>query len=409
MIFYRRFLFLCIGLFSLNFFVQAVAFVPGKNLSVRAAANTVSAGDLISLINGMRTANGLGALAVDSSLMACAQNTADTMAQYSMFGHIGDVSGRVSTFGYNNGNKAFATENFMVGPTTLANIQSNWSDAVHMIPANSASYCHIGAGVSAEVNGKVYYVVQAAYPGNVEGCGFSSAGSKPSSSSSSSSPPPSQYIIDESKFNKSIKLATADANGDIYHTVENGQTMWGIASAYQVSEDDIAAWNHISDKASLSLGQKLLIPKGNSFQKTPTIAATILPTMDANNEFRHVVIEGDTLSSIAKLWKTTINEITQKNGLNEDSTLQLGWKLLIPVTPTATLIATNTIPPTQTLSPTDTPLPSLTPTLFPTVSQIEKNHRPKASLKTYLILGSFSLILGGVVFIFIRLMNHKKN
>ncbi|HOG60226.1 MAG TPA: CAP domain-containing protein, partial [Flexilinea sp.] len=123
----------------------------------------MTASDLISLINGMRAANGLGALSVDSALMACAQNTALVMAQNNLSWHIGDVSGRVSQFGYNNGNKAFATENFMVGPTTLSAIQAAWSDYDHMIPATNTSYCHIGAGV-AEVNGKVYYVVQAAYP-----------------------------------------------------------------------------------------------------------------------------------------------------------------------------------------------------------------------------------------------------
>ncbi len=409
MIFHKRFLIFLIGLFSLNFFVQAVACIPGNILSVRAAPNTVTAGDLINLIKGMRTANGLGALAVDSSLMACAQNTADTMAQFGMFGHIGDVSGRVSTFGYNNGNKAFATENFMIGPTTLANIQSNWSDADHMIPVTSASYCHIGAGVSAEVNGKVYYVIQAAYPGNVAGCGFSSAGSKTTSTGSSSGSIPNQNVIDASQIIKSIKIATADANGDIYHIVENGQTLWGIASAYQVSEDEIAAWNNLSDKASLRLGQKLLIPKGDSFQKTPTIAATILPTMDGNHEFRHVIVEGDTLSSIAKLWKTTINEIIQKNGLKEDSTLQLGWKLLIPVTPTVTPTVTSTYPATQTLLPTETPQPSLTPAFQPTIPEIEKNHRPQASLRTYLILSAFSLFFLGVIFVFIRLMTQKKS
>ena len=43
-------------------------------------AQNVSAYDLINLINGMRSANGLGALSVDSALMACAQSTAETMA-----------------------------------------------------------------------------------------------------------------------------------------------------------------------------------------------------------------------------------------------------------------------------------------------------------------------------------------
>ena len=53
----------------------------------------VTAYDLINLINGMRSSNGLGALSVDSALMACAQSTAETMAASNMTWHIGNVAG----------------------------------------------------------------------------------------------------------------------------------------------------------------------------------------------------------------------------------------------------------------------------------------------------------------------------
>ena len=75
------------------------------------ASQSVGAYDLINLINGMRSSNGLGALSVDSALMACAQSTAETMAASHMTWHIGNVSGRASSFGYNNYNACFATEN----------------------------------------------------------------------------------------------------------------------------------------------------------------------------------------------------------------------------------------------------------------------------------------------------------
>ena len=123
------FLLLCLVLFSQN----------------SACGQSVTAYDLINLINGMRSANGLGALSVDSSLMACAQSTAQTMAASHMTWHIGNVSGRASSFGYNNYNTCFATENFMMGSasTTIGQIQAAWSDASHMIPAQNASYCHV--------------------------------------------------------------------------------------------------------------------------------------------------------------------------------------------------------------------------------------------------------------------------
>ncbi len=212
--------------FSSSFFIVEAA----------QAVNTVTASDLISLINGMRTANGFGALAVDSALMASAQNTAATMAQNSMSWHIGDVSGRVAAFGYNNGNKSFATENFAVGPTTLSAIQSTWSDYDHMIPAANPAYCHIGAGV-AEANGKVYYIIQAAYPGNSKGCGYA-PGSGPAASAGSTTGNASRPIIDMSQIIASIKIATPNPEGQVIHAVENGQSLWSIASAYKVTIEE---------------------------------------------------------------------------------------------------------------------------------------------------------------------------
>ena len=75
------------------------------HISSEIAAQSVGAYDLINLINGMRSANGLRALSVDSALMACAQSTAETMAASHMSWHIGNVAGRASSFGYNNYNR----------------------------------------------------------------------------------------------------------------------------------------------------------------------------------------------------------------------------------------------------------------------------------------------------------------
>ena len=275
---FRRFVtrFLLPFFFSLSFLVQADLLFPARISRAAAAANTVSASDLINLINGMRIANGLSGLSVDASLMACAQSTADTMAQNSMSWHIGDVSGRVSGYGYNNGNRAYATENFMVGPTTLANIQASWSDAEHMIPAVNPSYCHIGAGVSAEVNGKVYYVIQAAYPAGVNGCGF--AASTGGTTSGGSSGGTSAGIVDVSQIIANVRVSTPDGSGKIYHSVENGQSLWSIATAYGLTVEDIAAWNNIVDTTSLSLGQSLLIPQADDVLITPTPLVPVLPT-----------------------------------------------------------------------------------------------------------------------------------
>jgi len=121
--------------------------------------------DLINLMNSLRTQSGYGPLIVDPILMRTAQETADIMALNQAGGHIGDVRGRVSAAGYGAGDIPWATENFAVGPSTIDRIQQVWADPDHMRPAVNPNYEHIGAGV-AEYNGRVYYIVHAAYTSN---------------------------------------------------------------------------------------------------------------------------------------------------------------------------------------------------------------------------------------------------
>ena len=377
-----------------HFYAAIILFLFLFCFSFTAAdAQSVTANDLINLINGMRSANGLGALSVDYSLMACAQATAETMAASHMTWHIGNVSGRASSFGYNNYNTCFATENFMMGSsaTTIGQIQASWSDASHMIPAQSSSYCHIGAGVATGSDGSMYFVVQAAYPAGVAGCGFiKSTGSYADSSGSS-------LII------KAVVTATPDGTGMVYHTVEDGQTLWAISEAYKVSIGDIQAWNNLYNSTALSLGQKLYIPAKDEAGRTPTpqVELTVLPTADSQGIYYHEVTEGDTLWSISELWRVPLNSLYQANNMNAESSIGLGWKIRIPVTATPTLIPTDTPTPTATATETPTPDPEtsadLTPTAEIPVSHTSGGifHAPKATGRTYIISGLMLLAAGG--------------
>lgn len=73
--------------------------------------------------------------------------------------------------------------------------------------------------------------------------------------------------------------------------------------------------------------------------------------MFPDGKFRHVIQSGETLWSIADLWKVDLESLKLVNGLTDDVSLGVGWRLFIPVTPTATS------------------LPTLTPTLTATVNQ----------------------------------------
>ncbi len=375
-------------------------------------SQSVSAYDLIGLINGMRSANGLGALSVDSALMACAQSTAETMAASHMTWHIGNVSGRASSFGYNNYNTCFATENFsMGGPgTTISQIAASWSDATHMIPAQSSKYCHIGAGVAVAADGMEYYVVQAAYPAGVNGCGYASGrGNAGSSSGGTGSGAAVSYIM-------AVVTSTPDESGMTIHTVQEGQTLWAISQAYGVTIEDIQSWNNLYGSTALSLNQALYIPSKDESGRTPTpqVELTIFPTADSRGRFVHVVSEGDTLWSISELWHVPLNSIYQVNGMSAESSIGLGWEIIIPVTATVTPLPTET--PTATPLPTETESPTESVfipdvTVSPHVVNSDSGgllHTPKANTRTYIISAIMVMIIVGGLIIAVNYLGRKK-
>src|SRR5512138_1879291 len=179
---------------------------------VRAAPpKQTSAYDLVLAMNTLRVSYGFPALIEDPIVNAVAQSTAATMAANNMSWHIGDVRGRLAAAGYGGGGTVWATENFAVSSNGMGidEIMAVWSDPDHMRPAVNAAYCNVGAGV-AQANGKIYYILQAAYVSE-HSCGSASSSSSGGTSSSGTIPNPiSQLIVP-------VKIATPDPDGKIYH------------------------------------------------------------------------------------------------------------------------------------------------------------------------------------------------
>jgi len=221
-------------------------------------------------------------------------------------------------------------------------IMAAWADPDHMRPAVEPNYCNIGAGV-ATVNGKTYYVLQAAYIGG-QACGSASPAtsltSQPGGSGSGLVP---QIIIP-------VKIATTDADGKIYHVVQAGQSFWSIAIAYQITIQDIETWNNISRNIPLQSGQRLFIPNKNTEgYATPTPQGMVVPAVpDADGRIVHEVQPYQALITIADAYHVNVDRILALNGLQADWPLQIGQKLLISpgnITPSPTLSAIQRLTP----------------------------------------------------------------
>ncbi|MHB8191767.1 MAG: LysM peptidoglycan-binding domain-containing protein [Bellilinea sp.] len=213
--------------------------------------SNISTQDLISLVNGIRTGNGLPALEVNSILMGTAQSTAEIMAANRMGSHIGNVRGRVMAAGYGGGATAWATENFAVGPFSLEDLAWIWSDAAHMIPMVNPAYQHIGAGVATASDGSIYYIVHAAYTSGSPAARTQIPGTPNAADPTEVAP---QWVIP-------VVTATPAADGSLVHEVKMGQSLWSIAIAYNTHIVDILRLNNLSPEQQVVwIGQKLNIP-----------------------------------------------------------------------------------------------------------------------------------------------------
>ncbi len=246
---------------------QVAAKVPQSS----AYTQNLSPSDLISAVNALRSAHGLPAYTVNSILMGTAQGQADFMAQTGSIQHTGPggstVTQRLLAAGYPLAGDlslgGFRSENIVGGYGMTADeaVKAWTGDAPHLNTMLSPDLQEIGAGV-AESDGMSYFVIDCARP--------------------TTSGVPQDYTPGvEASLNGGddiivpVKLATPNPQGDIYHEVQQGQSLWSIAIAYGVHIVEIQKLNNLGQSITLQRGEKLLVKRiGTPTPAPPTVAAT---------------------------------------------------------------------------------------------------------------------------------------
>lgn len=97
--------------------------------------------------------------------------------------------------------------------------------------------------------------------------------------------------------------------------VQAGETLSQIAARSGASVNAIAGANRLEPSAPLRSGQALSIPAAVPTAPAPTLS--------------HAIVSGDTLSAIAKRYGTTVSALMQANGLNS-TTIRAGRTLVVP-------------------------------------------------------------------------------
>lgn len=115
-----------------------------------------------------------------------------------------------------------------------------------------------------------------------------------------------------------------DQSGDVTtYVIKAGDTLWGIASRYGVSVNNLRLWNHLTTDI-LSIGQELKL-----------IATTTPPPVNPEQPMTNYIVQsGDSLWSIGNRFGVTVNQLKTWNSLTTNF-LSVGQqlKLTAPTTP----------------------------------------------------------------------------
>lgn len=165
----------------------------------------------------------------------------------------------------------YRSENFVFGSSlTVQNAIEIWrGDEPHTATMLSQDHNDIGAGVTIGSDGTVYYVIDTALH-TANGLPQSDAATQIANMGSGLGSDPQAALV--SDYMVPVRVNTARPEGDVFHKVEYGQTLWSIAIEYHTKIKEIMALNHLGEDTTVYPGQLLLVMK--SATQPPSAAPT---------------------------------------------------------------------------------------------------------------------------------------
>lgn len=117
----------------------------------------------------------------------------------------------------------------------------------------------------------------------------------------------------------------------VYHKIKSGETLSAIARKYHVSVDQIKKWNglksdmiHEGDNLKITVMQKVTVTAAQTESATAAAPVKAAETTTAQTPasqpklIYHKIKKGETLSTIARKYHVTVNQIKQWNHLKSD-------------------------------------------------------------------------------------------
>lgn len=235
-------------------------------------------GDLLGRINALRASIGRASYALSGALNAAAQDQAQWIANTGSVSHTrpdgSNPRGRALGAGYPT---ADVSENIYGGANATANdAWTFWVNSdIHYRGLVNERYREIGIGIGRSSWGTAYVLVFG-NPGGAPPLRASSGSSAGEANAASGPPPQPDYVVG------------LDANGNIMHEVQPGDTLGDILLIYGYTWEVlpyVLQINNIVDVRDLEIGSILLVPpQAGTYTPTP-FEGTQSPDLTATPEY----------------------------------------------------------------------------------------------------------------------------
>lgn len=283
--------------------------------------------EVLLLVNSLRAEYGLAPFAFNAALANAALNQAGYMAATGIYSHTGWNGSTPQTRATAAGYQGWAAEN-IVGGTGLTPAEGVlwWENSpVHLNQMISTRHIHAGTAYANGL-GQNFYVLVIGVP---------------------SENAPTEVVQEPDSapiYVAPIILAEPNEDGAIIHTIEQGQTLWVLASRYDVELDDILTLNGIDDNDLVNPGDEIIISLPPGVDPPPT----------ATPPKFHVVQSGETPWEIAAEYDLSLTELYWFNNLREDALIRPGDELIVRLDEGEAPPPTPTPPLTHVISSGDT-------------------------------------------------------
>lgn len=134
----------------------------------------------------------------------------------------------------------------------------------------------------------------------------------------------------------------AQTGDERLYTVQNGDSMWGLARRFNLDLSELRRINGLGEKNEIKPGQKLIVGFAAAHpQKTAARTKADQPATRSATDHQHATAQrvaqkrhytvqhGDTLWNVARRFSTTVKEIAATNRLRLDAPLKPGQVLII--------------------------------------------------------------------------------